>query len=115
MIWENTDRGSYDLYICNGPGARCDICSKAMNFANHEPYFRCAWAECDYDVCRDCGVARNGIETPKPPQTLMCSNNHYMYMRFSPWRSRGGSGSSVYCDICRNHIYNIDEGVFKCK
>lgn len=71
MHWEGSDREHGNFHnsgnlLCNPP------CGKAIVQTREQkvPYFRCAWADCDYDWCYDCGIARGGLEVPMPTQTL---------------------------------------------
>lgn len=117
MLWEAADRERGDHLFNTGSGVNCDICRKSIGHDRDrkDPYFRCAHAECDYDVCRDCGLERGGVSVPKPKQTLQCSNHHFMWMLFDPQASVGGSGSSIRCDSCREHIGDMGSGYFKCR
>ncbi len=49
--------------------------------------------------------------------SLKCSNGHDMFMRYTPFATRGGSGQNVHCDLCRTSKDLNDittEGIFKC-
>ena len=115
MIHDPADRQHGSSLHCPGSGINCDLCRKSINSGANESSFRCAWAECDYDVCRDCGVTNGGIETPRPEQTLKCSNNHFMWMRFDAYAYKHGGGHSLNCDLCRRYIENMSDGFFRCK
>ena len=117
MQWGPRD-GEQGSYVrCYPNGMTCDGCRDPISFTDGDnASFHCAWADCDFDYCRRCGVEKGGVEIPKPPQTLKCNNYHFMYMRFSPFASNGGSGISINCDLCRRTISSeISDGVFKCK
>lgn len=47
--------------IRSGRGLYCDLCRKHMEPEIPNGYFRCL-TSCNYDVCRDCGLARGGLD-----------------------------------------------------
>lgn len=117
FLWGPRDCGDSSVRV-HPTGMSCDECREQIPYTNGDNgAFTCAWAECNHDFCRRCGVEKGGIELPKPPQTLKCTNHHFMYMRFGPFASNGGSGEQIRCDLCRTGITSdqISEGVFKCK
>ena len=103
-------------HTVNGHG--CDLCRKLINTTENISYFRCDWAECNYDVCTECGLENGGLDVPRPPQTIMCANNHYLQMMFTPWAygHNGGSGLRLSCDLCTSIIdFDACTGYFRCR
>ena len=69
---------------------------------------------CDYDVCKNCGINNGGIEIPVPPGNLFCNNDHRMSMLYAPEPIQIRNGRSLYCDLCRAYISDLDAGYFRC-
>ena len=49
------------LRIRGGRSLYCDHCRKNMQPELSDGYFRCL-TNCNFDVCRDCGLARGGVD-----------------------------------------------------
>ena len=107
--------GPWSSRAGSGEYINCDLCRR-HNVDIAGGFFRCRSRFCDYDVCRDCGLANGGIEVQPPDEnTFKCQRGHPMAIQFAPEPYQVRRGRSIYCDLCRRRIAsNFDEGYFRC-